>query len=110
MDITRVVGENIRRYREKFNITQEKLAELTGLHATFIGKVERGQTNATLRSIQKIADGLNITVSTLLIMDEDEATAYEFCKIAKELTTKERQALVELIVAVKEFRNAEKYI
>ena len=40
-----MVGDNVRAYRERENLSQEKLAELAGLHRTYIGQVERAEKN-----------------------------------------------------------------
>lgn len=65
MDITHELGIRIRHYRKKNHITQEHLAEICGLHPTYIGQLERGEKNATVESIYKIALGLNISMSKL---------------------------------------------
>ena len=56
----RVFGTNLRRYREEKNISQEKLAEMTGLHRTYISDIERFQRNISLNNVQKIANALGI--------------------------------------------------
>lgn len=65
MDITQELGIRIRHYRKEKKITQEQLAEICGLHPTYIGQLERGEKNATIESIYKIALGLNISISKL---------------------------------------------
>jgi transcriptional regulator with XRE-family HTH domain len=47
-------------------ISQEKLAELAGLHRTYLGGVERGERNPTLLTVAKIARGLNVPMTQLL--------------------------------------------
>ena len=59
------IGQRIRGYRLQQGLSQEELAEKCGLHPTYIGQVERGEKNATLESISKIAGGLSISLSTL---------------------------------------------
>lgn len=65
MDITHELGMRIRYYRKAQKITQEQLAEISGLHPTYIGQLERSEKNATIESIYKIALGLNISMSKL---------------------------------------------
>lgn len=65
-DICTRVGFSIRRQREKEKISQEKLAEFSGLHRTYIGQVERGEKNLTLRSLERIAKALNVKTKDLL--------------------------------------------
>lgn len=64
-DIAKVVGKRIRNYRIAQGLSQEKLAELSGCHPTYIGQIERGEKNATVESIEKIATALNVSLSTL---------------------------------------------
>lgn len=61
--IATVVGQRIRAYRQKANMTQEELAERAELHQTYIGQVERGEKNLTLTSLEKILDALGLTFS-----------------------------------------------
>lgn len=65
MKIQKELGLRIRYYRKQQKISQEKLAELSSLHPTYIGQVERGEKNATVESIYQIAKGLNIPLSQL---------------------------------------------
>lgn len=58
-------GEAVRACREAIGISQEKLAARCGLHRTYVAGVERGIRNPSLRSIAKIAGGLQMTLSAL---------------------------------------------
>lgn len=69
MDIVKVFGTNIRRYRNESGISQEKLAELSGLHRTYISDVERFQRSISLENIQRIANALNVEVYKLFLDD-----------------------------------------
>ncbi len=64
-NIAKTVGQRIRNYRIQRSLSQEKLAELAGCHPTYIGQIERGEKNATLESIEKIASALEIPLSRL---------------------------------------------
>lgn len=67
MDIVKVFGKNIRKYRNEKGISQEKLAELSGLHRTYISDIERFQRSISLENIQRLADALNIEVYKLFL-------------------------------------------
>lgn len=54
-------GKNIRAIRERNNLSQEALADLTGLHRTYIGSMERGERNISVINIVKIAKALKCT-------------------------------------------------
>ena len=71
MNIIEVFGNNVRKYRKQLGISQEKFAELCGLHRTYISDIECFQRNVSLESVQKIADALNIE-PFLLIKEETE--------------------------------------
>jgi transcriptional regulator with XRE-family HTH domain len=58
-------GGRIRALRHELNISQEKLAEMTDLHRTYIGGIERGERNPSLENINKIASALQVTLSKL---------------------------------------------
>jgi Predicted transcriptional regulators len=64
-DISKLIGRRIRNYRTQSGFTQEKLAELSGFHPTYIGQVERGEKNTTLESIHKISAALKISLEQL---------------------------------------------
>ena len=59
MTITQDFGHRVRYYRKLKQLSQENLADLSGLHRTYIGSVERGERNITLINAEKIAIALN---------------------------------------------------
>lgn len=65
-----VLAKNIKTFRRDKNISQEELAELCGLHRTYIGSVERHERNVTLSTLEVLASTLGVTVSELLIEHE----------------------------------------
>lgn len=71
MDIIKVFGSNLRKYKLKNGLSQEKLAEKCGLHRTYISDIERFQRSISLENIQRIADALNIEVYKMFIEDID---------------------------------------
>ena len=70
-NIAKVLGQRIRNYRTQKGLSQDKLAELSGFHPTYIGQLERGEKNATLESIEKITSALQISLSTLFERIDD---------------------------------------
>lgn len=70
MDILKVFGNNVRKYRNQKGVSQEKFAEMCGLHRTYISDVERQQRSISLENVQKIADALEIETYKLFIDGE----------------------------------------
>ncbi len=65
-DILKSIGMNFRIERIKLNLSQEKFAERVGVHTNYIGKIERGEQNLTVKKIVQIADSINIPVDKIL--------------------------------------------
>lgn len=65
-NVSKNTGLAIRNLRISLGFSQEKLAELSGLHRTYISDIERGSRNVTLISLSKIADALQIPLSGLI--------------------------------------------
>jgi transcriptional regulator with XRE-family HTH domain len=64
--ILQIFAHNVQQLRKSKGISQEKLAELAGLHRTYIGMIERSEKNITLINMQKIASALDTKVADLL--------------------------------------------
>ena len=59
-------GEQLRRVRTRVGISQERLAELAGLHRTYVSSVERGLRNISLLNIDKLARALEVPLTSLM--------------------------------------------
>ncbi|MEK4849202.1 helix-turn-helix transcriptional regulator [Paenibacillus sp. FSL H7-0756] len=64
-ELVKRIGERIRRLRKEMNLSQEQLAERSGLHTNYVGQVERGEKNLTLETLEKVVTGLNISLEEL---------------------------------------------
>ena len=108
-DLAKVIGQRIRNYRTGQNLSQEKLAELSGCHPTYIGQVERGEKNATLESIEKIASALNISLSTLFekLGTEDNADSIPLkCyELVASKSKSEQEQLYKLLLQMEQYKN-----
>lgn len=71
MDIVKVFGTNVRRYRKTKGLSQEKLGELSELHRTYISDIERSQRSIALENIQRIADALEVETYKFFLEGED---------------------------------------
>lgn len=90
----RDIGENIRKYRNRLNLTQDELADKVGVTWEMISRYERGQSSP-MNKLDKISDSLGISLSDLI--SEENTTSFEiplFIKIPKNLIfTKENTTL-----------------
>lgn len=59
-------GRKVAFFRQQKGISQERFAEKCNVHRTYIGAIERGEKSPTLKTIEKIAIGLDIRISDLL--------------------------------------------
>lgn len=64
-EILKKIGLNFRVERIKKSLSQEKFAELANVHTNYIGKVERGEQNLTIKKITALADSLNVPVENI---------------------------------------------
>lgn len=63
--LLKAFGKRIRDLRTERGLSQEKLAELTGFHRTYIGMVERGERNLSLTNIAKFAVFFDLSISEI---------------------------------------------
>jgi transcriptional regulator with XRE-family HTH domain len=61
-----VLAANLRRLRRKLGLSQEEFAERCGLHRTYVGAIERGERNVTLKTLQHVAETLGVPAVELL--------------------------------------------
>ena len=66
IELRRTLSENIRAYRLAKKLSQEDLADLCGLHRTYVGSVERAERNITISSLEVLAKALGVSVPELL--------------------------------------------
>lgn len=59
-------GEHLKELRKKENLTQQEFASKSGLHRNYIGMIERGERNPSLKNLELIAMTLNISLSELM--------------------------------------------
>ena len=71
-DLQRTVGRNLRAYREGKGLSQEAFADELGVHRTYMGGIERGERNLTLKSLERIAARIDADPLALLQPSEDE--------------------------------------
>ena len=109
-NISQIIGERIRMYRTRKNLSQDALGEMAGLHGKYIGQLERGEKNATLESIEKIARALNLPFEILFENIIVGGTRNEIPRRCYDLLTplslREQKAILDLIEKAMEYKNA----
>lgn len=65
-DVLVLFGQRLRAARQKKAVSQEKLAELAGLHRTYVSSVERGDRNISLLNIERLASALGVKMADLM--------------------------------------------
>lgn len=77
-ELIQALATNLREFRRVQKLSQEALAEICGLHRTYVGSVERGERNVTLSTLEAFAQALGVSVTSLLTTgahDENDSTA-----------------------------------
>lgn len=64
-------GNAVRQLRARRCISQEQLGHRSGLHRNYVGAVERGEINPTLKTMLRLCHGLALQASELMLMFED---------------------------------------
>ena len=72
MDIVKVFGSNLKRYRTALGLSQEAFAEKCGLHRTYISAIECYRRSIALENIQRIADALEIEPYKLFLEENKD--------------------------------------
>lgn len=61
-DARRTFATRMKERRTELGMSQEKLAESTGLHRTYVGSVERGERNVSIDNMERIAEALDVSL------------------------------------------------
>ncbi len=109
-DLKRIVGERVRKIRTYKKLSQEDLAYSASLHSTYIGQIERGEKNATLETLGKIANALEVPLESLVTemnLNNDTELHFVLNRLGEVIALQEREdqikslnvlvALLELI-------------
>ncbi len=93
------IGEKIREYRKKSNLSLEQFAELLDLSSTHIGNIERGVKTPTLQTFIKILNTLNVSSDVILgnsLNSKNEIKLKEIFNQLDELPEMERERILDL--------------
>lgn len=81
--VYRILGQRTREARHRLGWSQEELGERTGLHFTYIGKIERGEKKISLAALHKLAGALGVKMGDLLC---EEPLEYKPSTLEKKIT------------------------
>lgn len=85
--LQRTLGENLRRVRQERGLSQERFGEEVGWHRTYVGAVERGEKNLTLRSVERISGRLGLEPVDLLWHEAELSVSLSPGVVASDLAT-----------------------
>ncbi|MEK5181136.1 helix-turn-helix transcriptional regulator [Paenibacillus odorifer] len=94
------IGENIRVLRLKNGFSQEQLALNAGVNTSYIGQIERGEKNPTIKTLEKISKALEIALIDLLfLVDSRGGGSKTFCSQSSAVTPEQiKQCLLEVLI------------
>jgi len=71
-DLSNIIAGNLKRIREQHKLSLDKAADLTGVSKSMLGQIERGESNPTIQTVWKIANGLKISFTSLIDVPKSE--------------------------------------
>lgn len=112
MDFLQKLGQNIKRIREDRKITQAQLAEIADVSVSTIARLEIGQGFSTLKTIEQVANALNVEIETIFDVNvinpsniNEENFVKELKKYTKSLETKDFNFILEVVQAYTRNKN-----
>lgn len=105
MEIYKKIGIKIKELRTQSDITQEKLAELSGVSSNFISQIERGRNKCSLETINNLSTALNVPLYELFKFNRANPTAKDsFSKrieiMLKSLSSKDKNLVMDITADV----------
>lgn len=101
-DLLQKLGYRIRSLRNSRGLSQEKLAELAGVHPTYISEIELGKSNASISVFEGIALGLGISLSELVEVHggEEDIALMTLISHLRSLDERQRKVFIETAAVV----------
>lgn len=107
-DLAKLIGERIRILRKFNKMSQEELAQVANLHPTYVGQLERGEKNATIETLGKVASALNIAVGDLFKFGNsnvsDDNKIQELINLLHTISSEDQVVLVKVIDVLLEWK------
>ena len=99
--IQSIFGNNCKRIRNKHGFTQEEVAERSGLSLSYISELERGNSNPTLATMERLAKSFDAELAELLEFKHGLASSQEIRqRLIKIIAATDAKTLSELYFAV----------
>lgn len=101
-DLRKKIGGRLRETRIKLGFTQEDLAERSDLHPSFIGQIERGTKTASIFTLEKLAQALNLSLSSLFDFGSKSASnkhdffSHEISQLLKETNPQNKELVYNM--------------
>ena len=90
MTLEEIIGSNVRGFRKRLGLTQERLAELAMLHPTYVGDIERSQANMSIETLKKLSKALKVEPQILLVKGAF-TDAEEYQRLPESKTVKKKK-------------------
>lgn len=87
--LTKIIGDNIYKYRTESGLTQEELAEKAGIGASFVARIESGQKIMSVPVLYGLAKALHVSVDMLLSEKTDTTTLEKLTVLMKDCSQEE---------------------
>ena len=97
MGLKEVFAANVQRYRNAAHLSQNVVADKAGISRDYFGKIERGQANATLEKIERIAKALKVDPAVLFLNDLQRPSAFSRGNAAEMNPPEYEYALVQWV-------------
>lgn len=73
-NINSILAQNLKQLREQRKLSLDKVAEMTGISKTMLGQIERGESNPSIATVWKIANGLKTSFTALIHEPKSDTT------------------------------------
>ena len=93
MEINQIVAENLKRLRTERNLSLGQLSAISEVSKVMLSQIEKGETNPTINTLWKIANGLKVPYTTLLDQQLKETTVLKKSEISVQLDDNDRYRL-----------------
>ena len=110
-EISIKIGNRIKQIRQRKDISQEELALAANLNKAFVGQIERGQKNATIKTIEKVCFALDVTLHEFFSFELDEVDLHsdsliKVSSMLKQLDDKQVSQILDIMKKIIELKNS----